>query len=270
MSRKREQYKCPAEFQDRLTRIGGINRYGEPNFIIVWGQSWTVRRGGTWEQDDGTYFRGYRDVLEDGRPCWILKKWNAPEIYGSPMLWFLQNREESTAVNPPWLETLRVMSEHSREGAEMLKRVESEMESRTGPDSGLQILGDFPWRGCYETVQPFVWKGLVNGRMVVESMPLNSMILDLVVPIILKAKEATFLQKKIAIQEMEARKDRAMLRSVEAKRHDANMAFRGPVSFARQGCRTSLVDQKVYAIQKHWDQAMRTMKGRGLGVSVMN
>jgi hypothetical protein len=229
--RKREQYRCPPEFQERLTRVGGLNRYGQPNFIIVWGQSWTVRRGGTWEQDDGTYFRGYRDVLEDGRPCWILKKWNAPEIYGSPALWFLENLEEST---------------------------------------GLQILGDYPWRGCYETVQPFVWKGMVNGRLVVERMPLNSMILDLVVPIVLKCKEATFLQKKTAIQEMEARKDRDLLRSVEAKRHDANLAFRGPVSFARQGCRTSLVDRKVYAIQKHWDEAMTQMKQRGLGISLMN
>jgi hypothetical protein len=267
--RKREQFKCPPEFQERLTRVGGINRYCEPNFIIVWGQSWTVRRGGTWEQDDGTYFRGYRDVPEDGRPCWILKKWNAPELYGSPTLWFLQNREESVANEPPWLNTLRVMAEHSRDAAARLKEVESELDKKTGPDSGLQILGDFPWRGCYETVQPFVWKGLVNGRMVVESMPLNSMILDLVVPIILKAKEATLLQKKAALQAMEARKDRDLLCSVEAKRHDANMAFRGPVSFARQGCRTSQVDQKVYAIQKHWDQAMRSMKGRGLGVSVM-
>lgn len=231
MPRKREQYQCPPEFQERLTRIGGVNRYGEPNFLIVWGQSWTVRRGGTWEQDDGTYFRGYRDVLEDGRPCWILKKWNAPEIYGSPMLWFLQNLEES---------------------------------------SGLQILGDYPWRGQYETVQPFVWKGMVNGRLVVERMPLNSMILDLVVPIILKCKEATFLQKKAAIQEMEARKDRDELRSVEAKRHDAKMAFRGPVSFARQGCRTSLVDRKVYAIQQHWNEAMRKMRGRGLGINLLN
>ena len=231
MARKREHYECPPQFQERLTRIGGVNRYGEPNFIIVWGQTWTVRRGGTWEQDDGTYFRGYRDVLEDGRPCWILKKWNAPEIYGSPALWYIQNREEST---------------------------------------GLQILGEYPYRGCYETVQPFVWRGLVNGRMVVERMPLNSMILDLVVPIIMKAKEVTFLQKKIAIQEMEARKDRDLQRAVEAKRHDAQMAFRGPVSFARQGCRTSLVDQKVYAIQKHWNQAMETMRGRGLGISLMN
>ncbi len=133
----------------------------------------------------------------------------------------------------------------------------------------LYLAGDFPWRGCYETVQPFVWRGLVNGRMVVERMPLNSMILDLVVPIILKCKESTFLQRKAAIQEMEARKDRDELRQVEAKRHDARMAFRGPVSFARQGCRTSLVDQKVYAIQKHWNQAMQSMRGKGLGINLI-
>lgn len=268
--RRREQYRCPPEFQDRLTRIGGVNRYGNPNFLIVWGQSWTVRRGGTWEQDDGTYFRGYRDVLEDGRPCWILKKWNAPELYGSPMLWFLQNREQSVEDNPPWLETLRVLSEHSRKSSELLKQIEDNRAARSGPDTGLQILGDFPWRGCYETVQPFVWRGLVNGRMVVERMPLNSMILDLVVPIVLKCKEATFLQKKAAIQAMEARKDRDQLRSVEAKRHDAKMAFRGPVSFARQGCRTSLVDRKVYAIQQHWNQAMKNMRGKGLGINLLN
>lgn len=208
-----------------------MNRYGEPNFIISWGQSYTVRRGGTWEQDDGTYFKGYRDVPEDNRPCWILRKWNAPELYGSPTLYFLQNMEES---------------------------------------SGLQILGDFPWRGNYETIQPFVWRGLVNGRMVVESMPLNSMILDMVVPIVIKSQEATLLQRKAALQEMEARKDRDQLRSVEAKKHDAKLAFKGPVSFARQGCRTSLVDQKVYQIQKHWSRNMAAMKGRGLGVSVMN
>ena len=229
--RRRELYQCPAEFQERLTRIGGVNRYGEPNFIIVWGQTWTVRRGGTWAQDDGTHFQGYRDVVEDGRPCWILKKWNAPEIYGSPALWFLQNYEEGT---------------------------------------GLQILGDFPWKGCYETVQPFVWRGLVNGRLQVERMPLNSMILDMVVPIILKCKEVTYLQKKLALQEMQARQDKDDLRQVEAKRHDAKMAFRGPVSFSRQGCRTSLVDQKMLAIQRHWNAGMQFLKNRGMGISLMN
>lgn len=231
MKLRREQYTCPPEFQDRLTRVGGVNRYGKPNFLIVWGQSWTVRRGGTWEQDDGTYFRGYRDVLEDGRPCWVLKKWNPPEVYGSPSLWFLENYE---------------------------------------PGTGLQILGDYPWKGQYETVQPFVWRGVVNGQMVVERMPLNSMILDLVVPIVMKCKESTFLQRKAAIQEMEARKERNQQTQIEAQRHDAKMAFRGPVSFARQGCRTSLVDQKVYAIEKHWQQAMARMRGTGLGVSVLN
>lgn len=136
--------------------------------------------------------------------------------------------------------------------------------------TGLQILGDYPYQGQYETVQPFVWRGLVNGRMVVERMPLNSMMLEMVVPIIRKCQGASFLKKKQAIQEMEARKDRDQTRLVEAKRHDAQMAFRGPTSFARQVCRTSQVEQRMYAIEKHWNQAMANMRGRGLGVSLLN
>lgn len=226
---KQRLTKCPPEFQARLTRVGGINRYGEPNFLLVWGESYTVRRGGVWEQDDGTYFRGYRDVVEDGRPCWVLKQWKPPEIYGTPGMYFLENRDEAT---------------------------------------GLQILGDYPWRGRYETLQPLVWRGLVNGRMVVEHMPLNSMLLDLVIPIAIRAKGVTIAQKKAALDLMEEKKNRDQVRSIEARKHDAKMAFTGPVSYSRQGCRTSLVDQRVYAMQKHWNQALAKWKGRGLGISV--
>jgi hypothetical protein len=227
--KRKEQHAVPKEYADRLTRVGGLNRYGRPNFLLVWGQSWTVRRGGIWNHDDGTYFRGYRDVVEDGRPCWVLKEWKAPEIYGSPALWFMENRDAA---------------------------------------SGLQILGDFPWHGNYETVQPFVWKGLVNGRLVVEAMPLNSMIIDMVVPIIMKCKDATMTQKKLAFEEMEARKNRDEVRAIEARKHDAKMAFGGnAVSFTRQGCRTPLINQKMAAIEKNWAQGMTQLKRQGLGIS---
>lgn len=219
----------PEHFKERLTRVGGVNRYGEPNFIIVWGKSHTVRRGGTWEQTDGTYFRGYRDVVEDGRPCWVLKQWKAPEVYGTPTMYFMENREEST---------------------------------------GLQILGDYPWRGQYETIQPFVWRGLINGKMVVEYMPLNSMILDMVVPIILRCQDASLMQRRAALDALEEKKQRDQTSSIEARRLDAKMAFTGPVSYSKQGCRTSLVDRKMYDINKHWNQAMQNFRGKGLGISV--
>lgn len=225
-----EHYKCPTEFQDRITRAGGLNRYGQPNFIIVWGQSWTVRRGGIWNNADGSYFRGYCDVVEDGRPCWVLKQWNPPEFYGSSTLWFMENRDENT---------------------------------------GMQLLGDFPWRGQYETIQPFVWRGLVNDKLVVEHMPLNSMMIDLVIPIIMQCKDASMTKKKLALEAKQEQEDKKQLRAVEARRHNANMAFRGkPVSFAGQRMRTPLVCHKMYQIEKSMNRAMNLMKNSGLGISL--
>lgn len=224
-----EKRHCPPEYQARLTRAGGLNRYGTPNFLIVWGQTWTVRRGGMWNDGEGHYYKGYRDEVEDKRPCWVLKQWNAPELYGSPALWFAQNRDEAT---------------------------------------GLQILGDFPWKGQYETVQPFVWTGLVNGRLVVESMPLNAMIVDMVIPIVMQCKNVQLWRRKLALEEIEARKDRNRLRKVEDARHDAQMAFQGPVSFSRQGCRTSLVDRRMQAISQNWKRAMAMVKANGLGMTI--
>lgn len=222
-----EKLHCPPHFQDRLTRAGGINRYGKPNFLICWGQTWTVRRGGTWN-DGEHFFQGYRDEVEDKRPCWVLKQWNAPELYGSPEVWFIQNRD----------------------------------------DDGFQLLGDFPWRGQYETVQPFVWTGLVNGKMVVEAMPLNAMMVDMVIPIAMQCKSVAMWRRKLAIEEMGRRKDANATRKVEDARHDAQMAFTGPVSFGRQGCRTSLVDRKMDAISKNWKRAMSDFKKMGLGISI--
>jgi hypothetical protein len=222
-----DKRECPPHFQDRLTRAGGLNRYGEPNFKIVWGQTWQVRRGGTWN-DGVNYFQGYRDEVEDKRPCWVLKQWNAPELYGSPSVWFIQNRD----------------------------------------DAGFQLLGDFPWKGQYETVQPFVWSGLVNGRMVVEAMPLNAMMVDMVIPIAIQCRSVALWRQKLAFEEMEARKDKATTQKVEDARYGAQMAFTGPVSFGRQGCRTSLVDKKMDAISKNWKRAMADFKRMGLGISI--
>lgn len=221
--------KCPQVYQDRLTRAGGLNRYGGPNFKLAWGESETMRAGGIWEQDDGNYFRGYRDIAEDGRPCWVLKQWKPPEVYGTPAMYFAENLD---------------------------------------PNSGFQILGDYPWRGKYETIQPLVWRGLVNGRMVVEHMPLNSLILDMVVPIIIRCRDATWEQKKAAVKDMEERKNRDDVNEIEARRNDARMAFTGPVSYARQGCKTSLVDRKIYEMQKHFNSAMSFVRQRGLGTSI--
>lgn len=224
--------KCPQHFQDRLTRIGGLNRYGEPNFLIAWGPSWTVRRGGTWERSDGSYFRGYKDVIEEKRPCWVLKQWQAPEVFGSPDIWFLDNIE---------------------------------------PQSGLQLLGDYPWKGMYQTLQPFVYTGIENGKLVIECLPLSNEILDMIIPLAIAAQNASATRKRIAVEEIKEREERSANNQVEDARHDAKLAFKGPVSFARQGCRTSLIDKRAYQIQQSWNLAManaRRMMQRGMGMSI--
>lgn len=226
-----EHYHCPEHFQDRVTRAGGLNRYGEPNFLIVWGPTWTVRRGGTWERPDGSNFRGYKDIVEEKRPCWVLKEWKAPEEFGTPEMWFLNNLE---------------------------------------PQSGLQLLGDYPWKGSYQTLQPFIWTGIVNGKLQIDHMPLNSAIVDMIIPIALEAKNASLTRRKIAMDALAAKEEKDIDDEIEARRNDAKLAFRGPVSFSRQGCRTSLIDRKAYELQQNWGRAMfnaRRMMNRGMGVS---
>ena len=40
--------ECPPWFQDELTRIGGVNQYGEPVFRLVWSQNESMTIGGKW------------------------------------------------------------------------------------------------------------------------------------------------------------------------------------------------------------------------------
>jgi len=262
-----EKLHCPPHFQARLTRAGGLNRYGKPNFLIVWGQTWIVRRGGTWN-DGEHFFQGYRDEIEDKRPCWVLKQWYAPELYGSPALWFIQNRDEAPEL-PKDKRMIEVLAKsNSYVAGEMREMLEEGINQSRNRASHLQLLGDFPWRGQYETLQPFVWSGLVNGRMVVEAMPLNAMMVDMVIPIAIQCKSVALWRQKLAFQEMEARKDKATTQKVEDARYGAQMAFTGPVSFGRQGCRTSLVDKKMDAISKNWKQAMAQFRKMGLGISI--
>ena len=73
------------EFVELLTLIGGTNIYGEPNFIIFWGQT-HVSRG----------ICPHR-LLGENRPCWNLAMWRAPAEWGSPDDWDYQTMGEYPA-----------------------------------------------------------------------------------------------------------------------------------------------------------------------------
>jgi hypothetical protein len=93
--RGRQQNHCPPEFQDRLTRVGGRNRYGQPNFLLVWGECSTYRAGGYWPLD-GT--QGYRDIPRLNVPGWLILQWFPPEVYGTPTSHYIENRDDATGL----------------------------------------------------------------------------------------------------------------------------------------------------------------------------
>jgi hypothetical protein len=229
---KNERLSCPVEFERRITEAGGRNRYGNPNFRIIWGQTETCVRGGFWPATDNSpEFTGYREVLEgSGVPCWILQMWKAPECFGTPLQYFMENRDEST---------------------------------------GLQVLGDYPWKGRYDTLNEFICREFQNGRLTQEIMPLNSVIIDLIIPIVQQAQAATQLMRYTALKDREEKKQAALTQTIDDKRRDARMAFKGnPVSYARQGCRTSLIDQKIMQLEADWKRLMRIAKLMPKGTTI--
>jgi hypothetical protein len=234
---KYQQYICPEEFQDRLTEIGGVNRYDQPNFLIVWsqggGEHSTYRAGGAWNVDGMPSFEGYRDLLVGGGvPCWALLQWHDAIEYGTPEMYYVQNYDE---------------------------------------DTGLQITGEYPYQGRYQMLYNLRWMERRGSDMHFEAMPLNAFLLETVVPIITAAKEISWEKTKAALQDIKEREDAEETAKIEDAMRSSALPFKGnPVSYGKQGCRTALVDKKIEAMQRHWNAMMvRASKlGRGLSSSL--
>jgi len=229
-----QQYQCPDWFSEELKRIGGVNRYDQANFICRWGQGGepecTYRAGGHWDVEGLPSFHGYRDLLiGGGTPSWLLLQWQDAIHYGTPELFYVQNYDE---------------------------------------DSNLQTLGEYNYSGKYQLLYNMCWRDMQNGKLRIEMMPLNSFVLDTIVPIILQAKEISYEKTMAAIKDQKEREDAADLAMIEDAMRDASLAFKGPVSYARQGCRTSLIDKKVEQMTRQWNRMVTNAKTLGRGLSV--
>jgi hypothetical protein len=230
---KYQHYKCPEWFQDELTRIGGVNRYDKPNFIVRWGQGGEeeclYRAGGYWDVEGLASVHGYRDLLVGGgTPSWMLMQWDDAVHYGTPELYYIQNYDI---------------------------------------DSDLQTLGEYPYQGKYKLLYNMCWRDMQNGKLNLEAMPLNSFVLDTVVPIILQAREISYEKTMAALKDQKEREDTADLSMIEDAMRDASLAFKGPVSYARQGCRTSIIDRKIEQMTRNWNKMVTNAKSLGRGLS---
>ncbi|MBA0086345.1 MAG: hypothetical protein HRJ53_15295, partial [Acidobacteria bacterium Pan2503] len=96
------RYPAP-EYVAHINAIGGMNRFGQPNFKIVWGQNETILVYGT--DDNGK--RGQHVILKHGGiAAWFIDVWKPPECYGSPELWYALtwdwDNDAPTIGDYPW------------------------------------------------------------------------------------------------------------------------------------------------------------------------
>jgi hypothetical protein len=176
-----ERRDCPPEFQARLTHAVGLNPYNEPLFKIVWGQTATYTAGGVWPHD---HFFGYRQLMLSnsspsgkGQPCWMILEWHPASDYGTDAEYYFHNRDDAT---------------------------------------GLQTLGEYPYKGKYEVAFKLVSQVVSNGRMQLNYYHLDGMVLDLLIPAIVEAQRMTMRDRLRAIRDMEEKKQKDIDRQVDA------------------------------------------------------
>lgn len=80
------ELRYPArEYVEHINKIGGMNRFGGPNFRITWGQNETMMVYGT----DANGKTGQHIISKCGDiPAWFILTWKPPECYGTPELWY--------------------------------------------------------------------------------------------------------------------------------------------------------------------------------------
>jgi hypothetical protein len=85
--------ECPLWVQTELSRIGGVNHFGDPIFKLVWSTDPKMMVGGRFA--DG--FEGYRYKREiSSEPCWALMIWEPAAMVGSPIRWSYDYRDPET------------------------------------------------------------------------------------------------------------------------------------------------------------------------------
>src|SRR5207253_2202246 len=93
-----------------LLVAGGTNRFGDPNFRVVWGDSLFDWIGGNWEDRDesGNLIREVKQLRWAVKypwlaHRWIVERWLPPEKFGTPETWARQTREWGQEGNIPQL-----------------------------------------------------------------------------------------------------------------------------------------------------------------------
>jgi hypothetical protein len=105
----RESHETPANVARRLALAGGLNRYGEANYRVVWGWNRLAWIGGKFEDRDeqGDMLREVVELRQEPKYAavnrWHVERWMPPEAYGSPRMWYAQTMERANGQAIPAL-----------------------------------------------------------------------------------------------------------------------------------------------------------------------
>jgi hypothetical protein len=197
----------------------GANKFGDPNYRIAWAQTETQQMGFSTFTDRGVK-AGYRDRLKgSSTPCWMILRWKDPAHYGSPDLFY----------------------------------------SNTYLDAeDIYFMGQYPWKGRYEILYMMSSTEYVDGTLIVDALPLNHAFIDKVIPLLIEAQYITAFERQAAKKMVEEYKRKEETNEIAERMMDTLPSWYGPVSYAHQGCRTSVLDKMMHKIQKKWDQLSRS------------
>lgn len=201
---EQERRLVPEEYQEHMNEIGGFNRFGDPNFVLVWGQTATEVIYG--QMADGK--RGRHEVMQfSGVPAWHMLQWKPPETFGTPEIWYRMTWDPVDEVH--------ALGEFPYRGLLFpctfnlyVKRIEG---------GGIY----------YDTKGRVVEKPT---KLTIDAMPLAHWVLDLLIPNIRKSLEMTHAQKVLVIEQRDAAaKEAGRKRAMDAYM-DAAPAWGGAAS----------------------------------------
>lgn len=185
----RETYEAPTALQARLARAGGVNRYGEANFRVVWGWSRLTWIGGKWTDTDasGNVIRRRVEMREIPKyypfDRWHIERWMPAETYGSPEQWYAETIEREDGILIP-------------------------------------ALGPYPRRGEYEHC--FTVEGAYG-----EFIPLSPAICEGIVRAVEFSRACPAQTHRAALEKREERREREWDSHADAVLDDAGRAFHG-------------------------------------------
>ena len=171
---------------------------------------------------------GYEDRLMCGNvACWNLMVWRPPESFGTPELFDILNRD---------------------------------------PETGLCILGEYPYEGRYDVLQPLMAKEFRNGRLCIDAFPLSFQILDTILPLVVLSQQKTALEIEAANAIIEARENKAIVDEITDRMMDDLPTRLGPVSYSKHGCKTARITKKMDEISRVWNRmSVRKLRGMRTG-----